>query len=194
MADSDKSSQWWPGVRECLCILWEWRVLSLIAVCGNGTHSGERIIHYHEDKLLQAEVPCLCALPWGEEETSHINPQKAVWRPSRKRSRGLGFPWKWYAGQQSRDTFEFIYKILFHFIWEFPGCGAKFWQLFCRLVICLVTWRKKKEKIKKKKKKKKEIVKCGKRWKATQWEDRKGIERGKEKTSHPITSERSHPF
>lgn len=38
-------------------------------MCGNGTHSGERIIHYHEDKLLRAEVPCLCALLWGEEET-----------------------------------------------------------------------------------------------------------------------------
>lgn len=45
------------------------RVLSHITVCGNGALSGKGIVHYHKDNLLQAKVPCLCALPWGVEET-----------------------------------------------------------------------------------------------------------------------------
>lgn len=116
---------------------------------------------------------------WRGDTLSHINAQKAVWRPSRKQSRGLGFPQKWYAGQQSRDTFELICKILFHFIWEFPGCGAKFCQLFCHLVICLVT--------KKKEEEEEGDHEVWERWKATKWEDRKGIERGKKNvTSHHV--------
>lgn len=60
------------GVTACACVLLllrAWRLLSHITVCGNGAHSGKGIVHYHQDNLLQAKLPCLCALPWGEEET-----------------------------------------------------------------------------------------------------------------------------
>lgn len=36
---------------------------------GNGARSGTGIVHYQKDNLLHAKAPCLCGLPWGEEET-----------------------------------------------------------------------------------------------------------------------------